>query len=135
MEPQETAGPAPLPPALVQTHRGVGVPPTPSSDNPISRRSLLKGAGATLLGGAAVSALAACGGKSSAGASAAAASKSGGATSAAAAGKTTINFASAKFFAKATIAQIVDEYNSSQNSVHVNYRELPTPSQSTEVHQ
>ncbi|MDX6228073.1 MAG: trehalose/maltose transport system substrate-binding protein [Frankiales bacterium] len=112
------------------------MPPTPSSDHPISRRTLLKGAGATLLGGAAVSAVAACGGKSSsAGTAAAVATTAGAAASKASGGKTTINFASAKFFAKSTIAQIVDEYNSSQGSVHVNYRELPTPSQSTEVHQ
>jgi multiple sugar transport system substrate-binding protein len=106
----------------------------PSSDPSITRRALLKGAGATLLGGAALSALSACGGKSSSAAAPAAlaASATGSKVSG---GKTTITFASAKFFAKSTIAQIVDEYNSSQGSVHVNYRELPTPSQSTEVHQ
>jgi len=90
--------------------------------SPLSRRTFLKGAGATIMAGAALPALAACGSSSSGGKS----------TSG---GKTTITFASAKFFAKSTIGQIVDQYNSSQTKVHVNYRELPTPSQSTEVHQ
>lgn len=90
-----------------------------SAPSSLSRRSFLKGAGAALAAGAALPALAACGGSSNA----------------VTGGKTTITFASAKFFAKKTISQIVDEYNNSQNKVHVDYRELPTPSQSTEVHQ
>ena len=93
-------------------------PSLPGNPAP-SRRTFLKGAGALLAAGAAFPALAACGSSST---------KSSG-------GKTTITFASAKFFAKSTIGQIVDEYNNSQSKVHVNYRELPTPSQSTEVHQ
>lgn len=48
---------------------------------------------------------------------------------------TEITFASAKFFGKETIAQLVDAYNASQDKVHVTYRELPPPSASTEVHQ
>jgi multiple sugar transport system substrate-binding protein len=59
-------------------------------------------------------------------------SASGSATSG---GKTTIRFASAKFFAKSTIGQMVSQYNSSQRLVEVQYIELPTPSQSTQVHQ
>jgi multiple sugar transport system substrate-binding protein len=94
-------------------------PPPAVGDAALSRRTFLKGAGALLATGAALPALAACG----------TSSKS------AAGGKTTITFASAKFFAKQTIGQIVDEYNQSQSSVHVKFRELPTPSQSTEVHQ
>jgi multiple sugar transport system substrate-binding protein len=92
--------------------------PAPSSTGPQpSRRRFLKGAGGALLAGAALPGLAACGGGASSG------------------GKTTITFASAKFFAKKNIRQIVDEYNKSQSKVHVEFRELPTPSQSTEVHQ
>jgi multiple sugar transport system substrate-binding protein len=94
-------------------------PVSPVSPGP-SRRNFLKAAGAVLAAGAAAPALAACSGSSGA--------KTAG-------GRTTIHFASAKFFAKATIKDFVDEYNSSQKSVHVEYRELPTPSQSTEVHQ
>ncbi len=52
-----------------------------------------------------------------------------------AAGATELTFASAKFFGKETIAQVVDAYNQSQAKVHVTYVELPPPSSSTEVHQ
>jgi len=91
----------------------------PFGGAPLSRRTFLKGAGGVVAAGSLLPALAACSSGSS--------GKTG--------GKTTITFASAKFFAKSTIGQIVDEYNTSQSAVHVNYRELPTPNQSTEVHQ
>ncbi|MDQ0391913.1 ABC transporter substrate-binding protein [Labrys monachus] len=52
-----------------------------------------------------------------------------------AAGRTEITFASAKFFGKETMAQVVDAYNQAQSKVHVTYVELPPPSSSTEVHQ
>jgi len=52
-----------------------------------------------------------------------------------AADRTELSFASAKFFGKETIAQVVDQYNQSQGKVHVTYIELPPPSSSTEVHQ
>lgn len=93
----------------------------PVDGSPLSRRNFVKGVGATLAAGVAAPALAACG-----------ASSGGAATSG---GKTTITFASAKFFAKSTIGQMVDLYNSSQKLVQVQYIELPTPSQSTQVHQ
>ena len=48
---------------------------------------------------------------------------------------TEITFSSAKFFGKETIAEVVDAYNSSQDKIHVTYKELPPPSSSTEVHQ
>ncbi|HEX6526322.1 MAG TPA: ABC transporter substrate-binding protein [Streptosporangiaceae bacterium] len=89
---------------------------------PLSRRNFVKGVGAALAAGVAAPALAACGSGSS------------GAT-ATSGGKTTITFASAKFFAKSTIGQMVQLYNSSQKHVEVQYIELPTPSQSTQVHQ
>src|SRR5215831_1999606 len=54
---------------------------------------------------------------------------------AAGAGPTEITFASAKFFGKQTIAEVVQAYNSSQDKVRVTYKELPPPSSSTEVHQ
>jgi multiple sugar transport system substrate-binding protein len=88
--------------------------------SPFSRRNFMKGAGAVVAAGAAAPALAACG--------------SGGST-ATSGGKTTITFASAKFFAQESTGQIVDEYNKSQKLVTVQFQELPTPSQSTEVHQ
>ncbi|HEX2526936.1 MAG TPA: ABC transporter substrate-binding protein [Geminicoccus sp.] len=50
-------------------------------------------------------------------------------------GRTEITFASAKFFGKHGIGQIVDEFNQSQERVHVTFLELPPPSASTEVHQ
>ncbi|MBV9452326.1 MAG: ABC transporter substrate-binding protein [Streptosporangiaceae bacterium] len=89
---------------------------------PLSRRNFVKGVGAALAAGAAAPVLAACGSGSS------------GAT-ATSGGKTTITFASAKFFAKSTIGQMVQLYNSSSKHVEVQYIELPTPSQSTQVHQ
>lgn len=46
-----------------------------------------------------------------------------------------ITFASAKFFAKDSMNEVIDNYNKSQNAVHVTYTELPPPSSSTEVHQ
>jgi multiple sugar transport system substrate-binding protein len=49
--------------------------------------------------------------------------------------KAEITFASARFFAKDSMNQVIEQYNSSQNSVHVTYTELPPPSSSTEVHQ
>jgi len=91
------------------------------SGSPMSRRSFVKGAGAVLAAGAAAPVLAACGAGSASG------TTSG--------GQTTITFASAQFFAKSTIGQMVNEYNNSQKLVHVQFQELPTPSQSTEVHQ
>jgi multiple sugar transport system substrate-binding protein len=51
------------------------------------------------------------------------------------ASRTEITFASAKFFGKETVAQVVEMYNASQSRVHVTYVELPPPSASTEVHQ
>lgn len=86
----------------------------------LNRRNFLKGFGAVVAAGAAAPAIAACG------------SSAGAATSG---GKTTITFASAKFFAQESIGQIVEEYNNSQKLVNVQFQELPTPSQSTEVHQ
>jgi len=49
--------------------------------------------------------------------------------------RTEISFASAKFFAKSTVAQVVDAFNESQGKILVKYDELPPPSASTEVHQ
>jgi multiple sugar transport system substrate-binding protein len=49
--------------------------------------------------------------------------------------RTEITFASAKFFGKETISDVVDAYNQSRSKVRVTYVELPPPSASTEVHQ
>jgi len=49
--------------------------------------------------------------------------------------RTEITFASAKFFGKQTMADVVEAYNQGQSKVKVNYVELPPPSSSTEVHQ
>jgi multiple sugar transport system substrate-binding protein len=49
--------------------------------------------------------------------------------------RTEITFASAKFFGKKSIGDIVELYNQSQSKVHVTFEELPPPSSSTEVHQ
>jgi multiple sugar transport system substrate-binding protein len=52
-----------------------------------------------------------------------------------AAGPVELTFASAKFFGKETIAEVVKSFNGSQSKIHVTYKELPPPSSSTEVHQ
>lgn len=52
-----------------------------------------------------------------------------------AAGPVELTFASAKFFGKETIAEVVKSFNDSQSKIHVTYKELPPPSSSTEVHQ
>jgi len=99
------------------------VPPrVPPRREPLSRRHFIRGLGAVAVAGAAAPALTAC-----------ASGTSSGATTSG--GKTTITFASAKFFAQESIGQIVEEYNKSQKLVDVQFQELPTPSQSTEVHQ
>ena len=94
----------------------------PTDGSPLSRRNFVKGVGAVLAAGAAAPALAAC-------------ASSGSSSAATSGGRTTITFASAKFFAQESIGQIVEEYNNSQKLVTVQYQQLPTPSQSTEVHQ
>jgi multiple sugar transport system substrate-binding protein len=50
-------------------------------------------------------------------------------------GKTTLKFASAKFYGTSTMPQIVEDFNTSQSKIRVEYQELPPPSSSTEVHQ
>ena len=52
-----------------------------------------------------------------------------------AAGPVELTFASAKFYGKQTIAEIVNAFNDSQSKIRVTYKELPPPSSSTEVHQ
>src|SRR5258707_7494680 len=52
-----------------------------------------------------------------------------------AAGPVELTFASAKFYGKQTIAEVVSAFNDSQTKIRVTYKELPPPSSSTEVHQ
>lgn len=86
-----------------------------------SRRAVLRYGAAALGAAAAGPALAACGPGSESG-------DSGG-------GRTELTFASARFFGRSNLGQIVEEFNGSQSNIHVTYRELPPPSSSTEVHQ
>jgi multiple sugar transport system substrate-binding protein len=88
---------------------------------PLSRRGLLRLGGAALGAAAAAPVLTACGSPNS------------GSTSSG--GKAELTFASAKFYGKSNIGQIVEQFNASQSKIHVTYRELPPPSSSTEVHQ
>jgi multiple sugar transport system substrate-binding protein len=88
-----------------------------TSPQAVSRRSFLKLGSAALGAVSLAPALAACG--SSSGSS----------------GTVNLTFASAKFFGKSNLGQIVDEFNKSQSKIKVTYRELPPPSSSTEVHQ
>lgn len=78
-----------------------------------TRRDLLKASGAALMAGTALAAT----------------------HRARAAGPVEITFASAKFFGKETVADMVTAYNQAQTRVHATYIELPPPSASTEVHQ
>ena len=91
------------------------------------RRGFLKLGGAVLGAAALAPVLAACG-TSKSGPSSASGSSS---------GTTTITFATAKFVGTGSLSirQVVDEYNASQSKIKVNYRELPPPASSTEVHQ
>jgi multiple sugar transport system substrate-binding protein len=94
--------------------------PTPTlAHKTIHRRGFLKFGGIALGAAAFAPALSACGGSASGGSS----------------GKTELTFASAKFYGKSNIGQIVEQFNNSQSKIHVTYRELPPPSSSTEVHQ
>jgi multiple sugar transport system substrate-binding protein len=85
----------------------------------LDRRALLRYGGAALGAAAAGPILAACGNDSGSGGS----------------GRTELTFASAKFFGRSNLGEIVEEFNDSQRSIHVTFRELPPPSSSTEVHQ
>ncbi|GAB3958520.1 ABC transporter substrate-binding protein [Actinoallomurus acanthiterrae] len=86
----------------------------------IPRRGFLRFGGLALGAAAAAPVLSACG-KSAAGGSSS--------------GRTELTFASAKFYGKSNLGQIVEQFNNSQSKIHVTYRELPPPSSSTEVHQ
>jgi multiple sugar transport system substrate-binding protein len=101
--------------------RQMGTHATGGSGVALDRRSLLKLGGAALGASVLAPALAACG--------------SSGSSSSASGGVTQLTFASAKFYGKSNMQQIVESYNTSQSKIHVNYRELPPPSSSTEVHQ
>lgn len=52
-----------------------------------------------------------------------------------AADRVQLTYASANFYGKETIADVVDIYNQSQSKVQVTFVQLPPPSSSTEVHQ
>src|SRR5260370_25679627 len=51
-----------------------------------------------------------------------------------AAGPVELTFASAKFYGKQTIAEVVSAFNDSQTKIRVTYKELPPPISPTEVH-
>jgi multiple sugar transport system substrate-binding protein len=86
------------------------------SINRLNRRDFLKTSGLALAGMSAASTLI-------------------GPRRAVAASPVELTFASAKFYGKETIAEVVNAFNSSQGNIRVTYKELPPPSSSTEVHQ
>ena len=90
----------------------------------LSRRGFIKLGGGAL--GALVfgSSLAACGQGSA-----------GGSNPAASSGRKVINFVTAKFESTTSMQDFVKPFNDSSSSYQVVVRELPPPSQSTEVHQ
>jgi multiple sugar transport system substrate-binding protein len=90
--------------------------PGGNSDSGLNRRDFIKRSSMALAGAAAVSTFV-------------------GPRRAYAASEVELTFASAKFFGKETIAEVVNAFNDSQSKIHVTYKELPPPSSSTEVHQ
>jgi multiple sugar transport system substrate-binding protein len=93
-----------------------GVPGLPTRSEGVNRREFIKRTGLALAGATAVSTFV-------------------GPRRVWAAGAVELTFASAKFYGKQTIAEVVEAFNSSQSKIHVTYKELPPPSSSTEVHQ
>ena len=93
-----------------------GVPGLPPRSEGVNRREFIKRTGLALAGATAVSTFV-------------------GPRRVWAAGAVELTFASAKFYGKQTIAEVVEAFNSSQSKIHVTYKELPPPSSSTEVHQ
>lgn len=90
----------------------------------IDRRSVLKGALAIGAGALFLPATASC-----------TSSSSGSKTTASGSKPVEITFASAAFNGNLSMASLVDTYNQSQSRVKVTYRALPTPAQSTQLHQ
>ena len=90
--------------------------PVVDSDSGLNRREFIKRSSLALAGAAAVSTFV-------------------GPRRAYAASAVELTFASAKFYGKQTIAEVVKAFNDSQSKIHVTYKELPPPSSSTEVHQ
>jgi multiple sugar transport system substrate-binding protein len=92
------------------------VPAVPQSSEGVNRREFIKRTGLALAGATAVSTFV-------------------GPRRVWAASPVELTFASAKFYGKQTIAEVVNAFNESQSKIHVTYKELPPPSSSTEVHQ
>src|SRR6201987_266566 len=90
--------------------------PVTDSDSGLNRREFIKRSSMALAGAAAVSTFV-------------------GSRRAYAASVVELTFASAKFYGKQTMAEVVNAFNDSQGKIHVTYKELPPPSSSTEVHQ
>src|SRR6201987_4293794 len=90
--------------------------PVTDSDSGLNRREFIKRSSMALAGAAAVSTFV-------------------GSRRAYAASVVELTFASAKFYGKQTMAEVVNAFNDSQSKIHVTYKELPPPSSSTEVHQ
>jgi multiple sugar transport system substrate-binding protein len=88
----------------------------PESQSGLNRRDFIKRSGLALAGAAAVSTFV-------------------GPRRVYAADAVELTFASAKFYGKQTIAEVVNAFNDSQTKIRVTYKELPPPSSSTEVHQ
>src|ERR1700751_4768227 len=86
------------------------------SDSGLNRREFIKRSSMALAGAAAVSTFV-------------------GPRRAYAASAVELTFASAKFYGRQTMAEVVNAFNDSQGKIHVTYKELPPPSSSTEVHQ
>src|SRR6201998_980105 len=86
------------------------------SDSGLNRREFIKRSSMALAGAAAVSTFV-------------------GPRRAYAAGAVEVTVASAKFYGRQTMAEVVNAFNDSQSKIHVTYKELPPPSSSTEVHQ
>jgi multiple sugar transport system substrate-binding protein len=114
--PHDKSGGDPIPQSVASIDGAQPVNPDADSQSGLNRRDFIKRSSLALAGAAAVSTFI-------------------GPRRVYAAGPVELTFASAKFYGKQTIAEVVSAFNEAQTKAHVTYKELPPPSSSTEVHQ
>src|ERR1700731_2578419 len=114
--PHDKSGGDPIPQSVASIDGAQPVNPDADTQSGLNRRDFIKRSSLALAGATAVSTFV-------------------GPRQVYAAGPVELTFASAKFYGKQTIAEVVGAFNESQTKAHVTYKELPPPSSSTEVHQ
>src|ERR1700731_850241 len=114
--PHDKSGGDPIPQSVASIDGAQPVNPDADTQSGLNRRDFIKRSSLALAGATAVSTFV-------------------GPRQVYAAGPVELTFASAKFYGKQTIAEVVSAFNEAQTKAHVTYKELPPPSSSTEVHQ